>query len=272
MGKGDAERFCGWVREHLGMEPACWEEEGRAEARVDVYFGEMEEALAARERVGECGVEVGDDGLERMGEEEWTGFWKYHFHAMEVGRTLQTVPVWEDAPENGRIVLRIDPGLSFGTGGHFTTRFCLEALEEAVAELGARSMLDAGAGSGILAIAAVKLGVEEVSGFDCDPVAVERCGANAELNGLAKGRIRFQRQDVLEWKPDGMADVVCANILSSVLLEAAGMLWKATGKRLILSGIRESEGAEVARAFEALGARVVRREGDGEWCGLVLDK
>ena len=268
----DGDAFCGWMRSALGVEPVCWEAEGKKEARIDVYFGEMEEAVAARGRVGECGIRVRDGGLECLGEEDWTGFWKYHFHAMEVGRSLLTVPVWEEVPESGRTVLRIDPGLSFGTGGHFTTRFCLEALEKAVEELRPRSMLDAGAGSGILAIAAVKLGVEEVAGFDFDPAAVERCGANAELNGLERGRIRFWRQDVREWEPEGRADVVCANILSSVLLGAAGALWEATGRRLILSGIRESEGAEVAAGFERLGARLLRREGDGEWCGLVMER
>ncbi len=268
-----ADAFCGWVRSALGQEPACWEERGGGEARVDVYFEGAEEALSARGRLGECGVRGAQDGgLECVGEESWTGFWKYHFHAMPVGKTLQTMPVWEEAPDNGRTVLRIDPGLSFGTGGHFTTRFCLEALEEAVEELRPRSMLDAGAGSGILSIAAVKLGVGEVSGFDWDPVAVERCEANAELNGLAKGRIWFWQQDVRGWRPEGPVDVVCANILSSVLLEAAEALWAATGRRLILSGLRESEGGAVSAAFEALGARLRRREGDGEWCGLVMER
>lgn len=272
MDKKDADAFCGWVRASLGLEPACWEEEGDPEADVDVYFTSVEEAEAARGRVGEFGGRVHDGGLEPLGTEAWTGFWKYHFRSKAVGRTLQTVPVWEDAPANGRIVLRIDPGLSFGTGGHFTTRFCLEALEEAVAALRPRSMLDAGAGSGILAIAAVKLGVGKVAGFDFDPVAVERCGANAELNGVGEGRIRFWQQDVRDWKPAAVWDVVCANILSSVLVGAASALWNATGRRLVLSGIREIEGEEVAAAFVRLGARIARRDGDGEWCGLVLDR
>ena len=269
----EAEAFCDRVRSVSGLEPACWEEAGAREARIDVYCGTPEEAAALRGRLAGGGAEgVRDGGLECVGEDSWTGFWKYHFHAAPVGRTLQTVPVWEEVPENGRTALRIDPGLSFGTGGHFTTRFCLEALEEAVEELRPRSMLDAGAGSGILAIAAAKLGVGEVAGFDHDPAAVERCGANAALNGLAEGRIRFWRQDVREWRPEGAADVVCANILSSVLLDAADALWAATGRRLILSGLREGEGDAVAEAFAARGARLLRRDGDGEWCGLVMER
>lgn len=261
----EADGFCEWVRRELGAEPACWQEPGEAVARVDAYFESEAEARAAAARVEGSTVE-------RLGEESWTGFWKDHFWVTPIGRTLQTVPVWEEAPENGRISLRIDPRLSFGTGGHFTTRFCLEALEEAVAALRPASMLDAGAGSGILSIAAALLGVGEVEGFDYDPASVERCEANAALNGLSPGRIRFRRQDVREWHPGRRWDVVCANILSGILVECAGVLWGATGRRLVLSGIREVEGDEVAEAFEALGARTVRRGGDGEWCGLVLER
>ncbi len=258
-----ADDVCGWVRAELGEEPVCCLEPESPVARVDVYFESEAGARAAAARVEGSRVE-------RIGEERWTGFWKDQFHATPIGRTLQTVPAWEEAPENGRISIRIDPRLSFGTGGHFTTRFCLEALEEEVEELRPASVLDAGAGSGILSIAAALLGVGEVEGFDYDPASVERCEANAVLNGLAEGRIRFWRQDIREWRPAARSDVVCANILSGILVECAGALWSATGRRLIASGIREVEGDEVAAAFEALGARVMKRGGDGEWCGLVF--
>lgn len=269
---GAADGFCEWVRAELGAEPSCWQEDGVAAVRVDVFFGERGEAEAAAARVAESGFAVGEVGVERCGEESWTGFWKEQFHVTGIGRRLQAVPAWEEAPDNGRISLRIDPRLSFGTGGHFTTRFCLEALEEAVEELRPESMLDAGAGSGILSIAAALLGVREVEGFDYDPASVERCGANAALNGLAEGRIRFWRQDVREWSPGRRWDVVCANILSGILVECAGTLWKATGRRLVVSGIREVEAEEVAGAFAALGARELRRAGDGEWCGMVFGR
>ncbi len=191
----------------------------------------------------------------------------------DIGCRLRTVPVWETPPDRKRINIRIDPGLSFGTGGHFTTRFCLEELERACREIRPASMLDAGTGSGILAIAAAKLGVKRVEAFDNDPVCVERCRENAALNRLGKGRIRFYSADVL--KPEWMrrpADVVCANILTHILIEAAPLLWRATKKRLILTGIRELEGDAVAGAFVAGGAREILRDGDGEWCGIVLGR
>ncbi len=206
-------------------------------------------------------------------ERQWTTFWRHHFHVQDIGRSLRTVPVWEKAPDRKRINLWIDPGLSFGTGDHFTTRFCLEELENAWLRLQPRSMLDAGTGSGILAIAAARLGVPRVEAFDHDPVCVATGRKNARLNRLAKGRIRFYQGDVLQsgWarRP---ADVVCANILTPVLVQAAPALWAATNQRLILTGIREAEGDAVAAAFLAQGAREVLRDGDGEWCGIVCDR
>jgi ribosomal protein L11 methyltransferase len=190
---------------------------------------------------------------------------------LELGRNLRIVPEWEQAPNDGRINIIINPGLSFGTGGHFTTRFCLEALEEAAITLNPQTMIDAGTGSGILSIAAIRLGIPDVVAFDYDPVCIEQCNTNAERNGVG-GQIHFFQTDVLEpgWnsKP---ADLVCANILTSVLLEAAPLIKRATGKRMILSGIREVEADAVADTFIQLGCREVSRDGDGKWCGLVID-
>lgn len=206
-------------------------------------------------------------------ERQWTTFWRHHFKTQEIGRRLRTVPVWEAPPDRKRINLRIDPGLSFGTGGHFTTRFCLEALEQAWDQLRPRSALDAGTGSGILAIAAAKLGVPRVEAFDNDPGCLRMAAANAALNRLQKGRIHFYTADVLSagWcrRP---ADVVCANILTNILIQAAPALWQAAQKRLILTGIRDPEGDQVADVFLAGGAREVLRDSDGEWCGIVLDR
>ncbi|MCK4565333.1 MAG: 50S ribosomal protein L11 methyltransferase, partial [Verrucomicrobia bacterium] len=170
-----------------------------------------------------------------------------------------------------RINIVINPGLSFGTGGHFTTKFCLEALEEAVQTLNPKNMIDAGTGSGILSIAAIKLGIPNVEAFDYDPVCVEQCHKNAARNGV-EGKINFFQADVLEpgWYSEP-ADIICANILTSVLLEAAPLIKRATKKRMLLSGIREIEADAVADTFVQLGCRKVSRDGDGQWCGLVID-
>lgn len=259
----EADAFCDWVRRELGAEPACLLDPGEAIARVDAYFESEADARSAAARVEGSNVE-------RLGEESWTGFWKDHYHATPIGRTLLTVPAWEDPPAGDRIAIRIDPRLSFGTGSHFTTRFCLEALEDSIVELRPRSMVDAGAGSGILSIAAALLGVPDIEGFDLDPASVERCHANAELNGLPPDRIRFRQLDIHDWHPSAPFDIVCANILSGILADCAQTLWNATTHHLILSGIRLSEAEETIELFSSLGARLLRQDTDGEWSGLLF--
>ena len=272
LAKEDADSFCDWVRESWGVEPASLEQPYGDQAVVKMYFGTLADAEAHRRKLPR---KYAIFSVQTMvcREEQWTTFWRHHFHAQDIGRHLRTVPVWEKLPNRKRINLRIDPGLSFGTGGHFTTRFCLEELERACSDLKPRSMLDAGTGSGILAIAAAKLGVPTIDAFDFDPVCVKKCVENAALNRLEKGRIRFYFGDILKsgWlrRP---ADVVCANILTNILIEAAPALWRATKRRLVLTGIREFEGDSVADVFVTRGAREVLRDGDGEWCGIVLDR
>jgi ribosomal protein L11 methyltransferase len=272
VARGQADRLCEWVREQWGVEPVCIEPPHGDRSVVDIYFDTPAEAEARRRQLPK-GYGVASAEAMACHEQQWTTFWRHHFHITDIGRRLRTVPVWEKAPDRKRINLRVDPGLSFGTGGHFTTRFCLEELERTCATLQPRSMLDAGTGSGILAIAAAKLGVPRVEAFDHDPVCVAKCAENAALNRLDRRRIRFYSADVLKpgWcrRP---ADVVCANILTHVLIEAAPALWRATRRRLILTGIREVEGDSVADVFVAGGAREVLRDSDGEWCGIVLDR
>ena len=272
MAKKDTDSFCEWVRENWAVEPVSLEQPHGLQAVVKIYFDTPVQAEAHRRKLPRHFALSSAQAM-ACHEEQWTTFWRHHFHIQDIGRRLRTVPVWEKPPDRKRINLRIDPGLSFGTGGHFTTRFCLEELERACADLTPRSMLDVGTGSGILAIAAAKLGVPRIEAFDYDPVCVEKCRENAALNRLEKGRIRFYFGDVLK---DGWlkrpADVVCANILTNILIEAAPALWRATKKRIILTGIREFEGDSVASVFAAGGAREILRDGDGEWCGIVLDR
>jgi len=149
-------------------------------------------------------------------------------------------PEWEAqacrdaASASGRHPLVLNPGLSFGTGDHFTTRFCLEALEQA--DTSGR-FLDAGTGSGVLAIGARLLGFEEILAVDNDSQCLEQNRINAELNAVQG--IDFRTADLLQGLACGPFDTICANIISSVLIECSQELARATGSRLILSGIRE---------------------------------
>lgn len=266
----DAETVCEWIREALGKEPIEVSRPLAEEIQIEVYFDSLLEAQIARKALpADLNIRTAD--IREYKEQDWTTFWQHHFKVTELGRNLRIVPEWETAPDDGRVNIVINPGLSFGTGGHFTTRFCLEALEQAVLELKPQTLIDAGTGSGILSIAAVKLGIPDVIAFDNDPLCVDQCHANAARNG-ADGRIHFFQADVLEpsWcaKP---ADLVCANILTSVLLEAAPLIKRATTKRMLLSGIREIEADAVAETFIQLGCREISRDGDGQWCGLAID-
>ena len=264
------ELICEWVRDVLGKEPIEVSHPNSAEAQIEIYFDSLLEATIAKQALpDDLFIRVAE--AKEYKEQDWTTFWQHHFQTTELGHNLRIVPEWEEAPEDGKTNIIINPGLSFGTGGHFTTKFCLEALEEAVQKLNPQTMIDAGTGSGILSIAAIKLGIPDVIAFDFDPVCVDQCKLNAERNGL-EGKIHFFQADVLEsgWnsKP---ADIVCANILTSVLLEAAPLIKRAATKRILLSGIREIEADAVADTFIQLGCKEVSRDGDGQWCGIVID-
>ncbi len=208
---------------------------------------------------------------------DWKNSYKEHFRAWTFGR-LHWVPVWERGgfrlPE-GHAVLWLDPGLAFGTGNHETTRLCIERLvevESAGRPAASLSVVDAGCGSGILALSACLLGFGRVSGFDVDPEAIRVSLQNADLNGLA-GRVRFSTAGLPEGLAGAEADVVLANIQSDVLIRSAPALVSAVAPSgtLAMSGILSAELASVRSAFAsaapgwAQDARVL-----GEWSDLRL--
>ncbi len=266
----NVEVVCEWVRGVLQKEPVEVTQPFAEESLIEVYFDSLVEAEIARKALPP-NLPIQTAETKEYKAEDWTTFWQHHFQTMELGRTLRIVPEWEEAPADEKINIIINPGLSFGTGGHFTTQFCLEALEESFQTLEPQTMIDAGTGSGILSIAAIKLGIPQVDAFDFDPVCIDQCNINAARNDV-DGAIHFFQADVLEpgWYSEP-ADLVCANILTSVLLEAAPLIKRAAKKRILLSGIREIEADAVADTFVQLGCREISRDGDGQWCGLVID-
>ena len=206
---------------------------------------------------------------------DWRDSYKAHFHAWQFGR-LHWVPVWERETFSlppGDAVLWLDPGMAFGTGNHETTRLCVERLV-ALAKAGgtAGRVVDAGCGSGILALSAALLGYRQVSGFDNDPEAVRVSEENAALNGLA-GRVRFQIGDLVTGFGGGRADVVLANILANVLIQYARELTAAVapGGALILSGILAVEVEQVKAAFAAVVSQWPQESRVmGEWSDVLL--
>ncbi|HVW21100.1 MAG TPA: 50S ribosomal protein L11 methyltransferase [Opitutaceae bacterium] len=215
-----------------------------------------------------------------LADADWRESYRSHFRRWQFGR-LHWVPQWERgsfrAPA-GEAVLWLDPGLAFGTGNHETTRLCIERLVERAEELrrGGRALdrarvIDAGCGSGILALSAALLGFGTVSGFDLDPEAARVSGENAALNGL-EGRVRFSVSNLGEGLAGGAADVVLANIQSDVLAAHAGLLRGAVapGGVLILSGILAAELPAVESAFAPGPGWSARSCTLGEWAELTL--
>ena len=228
-------------------------------------------------------VPVGEVVSRVLADADWRDSYKAHFHAWQFGR-LHWVPVWELATfalPPGDAVLWLDPGLAFGTGNHETTRLCVERLVALAVKRdegkergtsGNGRVIDAGCGSGILALSAALLGFGDISGFDNDPEAVRVSEENALLNGLA-GRVKFFAADLVGGLAGASADIVLANIQADVLMRFARELVGAVapGGALVLSGILAPENAQVKAAFAAaapgwaIEARVM-----GEWSDVLL--
>ena len=205
-------------------------------------------------------------------EVDWAEAWKAYFPVLRVGRRLVIRPTWRrHRREPDDVVLALDPGMAFGTGLHPTTRLCLAALEGLADQgriEGAR-VLDVGCGSGILAIAALKLGASGALGVDTDPIAVESTLANARRNQLVR-RFRARIGSVPSGQPP--FDVVLANLIAGVLVPLAGALRDELrpGGALLASGIFVDREAEVATAFEAAGLLVRERFSEGDWVALAV--
>jgi len=201
--------------------------------------------------------------------EDWAESWKRHFRAMEFGRALLVKPSWiRRRPRSGQQVVILDPGLSFGTGQHPTTAFCLRQLVARRKPGVAQSFLDIGTGSGILAIAAAKLGYRPVDAFDFDPDAVRVAKANARLNGVS-GSTRISHRDLSCAPREHVQkyDIVCANLIHDVLLAERGRILArvCAGGVLVLAGILQTQFAGVAQAYRKIGFRLAATRREKEW-------
>lgn len=231
----------------------------------------VDDATAALGHLQAFGLRpIGELATRIVHEEDWAEAWKAYFPVIRVGRRLVIRPTWRrHRRQPDDVVIALDPGMAFGTGLHPTTRLCLAALETIAdrGELAGRRVLDVGSGSGILAIAAVRLGAATALGVDTDPIAVEATLANAARNRLAR-RIPARPGGLPSGEPP--FGVVVANLIAGVLVPLAPLLAAelAPDGLLVASGIFVDREAEVRAAFGAAGLRVTGRREDGEWVAL----
>jgi ribosomal protein L11 methyltransferase len=218
------------------------------------------------------GVVLPQPSISKVKSEDWSTSWKAHFKPLRVGRRLLVVPTWEEAhsrPDD--IVLRLDPGMAFGTGGHETTRLCLELLERIMDEMPVTlspAVLDLGTGSGILAMAAVHLGAGRVCAVDIDPLAIEVARENLAANGLAEA---VECGTTPLESLAGAFDVILANILAEELVRLAPHLAKrlTAGGLLVLSGILAEKEGLVRSGFASQPLEYCETLADGEWVALL---
>jgi len=201
----------------------------------------------------------------------WAENWKEHFKPRKLGDRLVVKPSWEPyAAAPGEVVLTIDPGQAFGTGTHETTRMCLQLLEEVYdAPPGPRRVLDIGTGTGILGIAAVRLGADYALGIDTDPKAAETAEENAKTNGVAE---RFASTFMPLSSIEGSYELVVANILAEILIDLKKEIVSrcAPGGFLILSGILAEKNGWVEEEFREEGMQPVKQKTDGQWAAVLL--
>jgi ribosomal protein L11 methyltransferase len=207
----------------------------------------------------------------------WMEAWKEHYRPIPIGKKLIIIPAWMDSPDETRIPIKIDPGMAFGTGTHPTTQLALGLMEDLITKNAPSSIIDVGCGSGILSIAALKLGVERALGVDIEAPSIKSARENADVNGIgdeftiAQGSVDEILAGDFEFKS---APLVVANMLAPILIRLTeaglGKLVSSDGV-LILSGILDEQEERVRAAVESHHLKIIERRQLGDWIAFVLE-
>ena len=253
---------------------SSWEDREGGANMVVLYAQDAESAAENlqmmarfREEWRELGADLDEPEYFELAKEDWSEVWKKYFHVIEVAPNLAIKPSWLEYKGSADCaVVEIDPGMSFGTGQHATTLFCLETLAAMAGREGIDRILDAGCGSGILAIAAAKLGWKNIDAFDNDPDAVKIAKENIDLNDTSDV-INVFEGDATKYDAAPKYDLACVNILGHILVANAERIisWVRPGGYIALAGILNSEFDALSGVFCSLGLEEQQRETLREW-------
>ncbi len=269
--------MCALFERVLGEPPCSWTDFETGTMLVTAYLGRKPLASASRElrnglkHIRACGLKLNSLKVfqAKLRRQNWTESWKRHFKPIEVGSSLLIKPSWSRRrPRKGQAMLVLDPGLSFGTGHHPTTGFCLSQLAAHSRPGQGRGCLDLGTGSGILALAAARLGYQSIDAIDIDPESIRVARANARRNHL-ESRVGFRQGDATRLARHGSRkySIICANLVSNLLLHLREKLLARlrTDGVLVLAGILKTEFPGLRRAYEAAGLRLLASRTENEW-------
>lgn len=236
-----------------------------AEKRKAAILSTFEEKFAEREDI------IYTIDFYEYDEEDYQNSWKKYLFPEKVSEKFVVKPTWREyTPEADELIIELDPGRAFGTGSHPTTSLCLKLMEENISE--GDSVIDVGTGSGILMIAADRLGASEIYGTDIDELAVESAKENLELNNISEDKAKVYKGDLISVVENKKFDVVVANILADVLLillHDISKVVKPNGK-IIFSGIIEDKCELLRREVESLGFTVKEIKADKEWRAMLI--
>lgn len=243
---------------------------------VKAYFAEdrdmMDELEQSIQRVEETFQKRCKIYVDEVKNEDWEESWKKYYHTFKVGEKLVIKPSWEEyLAKGGEVIIEIDPGMAFGTGIHASTRFCLNFIDEYIK--GGEKVIDAGCGSGILSIAAAKLGAKEILAMDIDPIAIRVARENIKLNNL-EHIVEIEEGDIIEALAGKSVDIVLANITADVVVmllpEVAKILKK--GGYIFGSGIVDSRWPGVEKKLMETGFEIEKLLQDTDWIGVIAKK
>ena len=232
----------------------------------------MDDLAYIRQRVAELELHA-EIELVGVNEEDWANSWKAYYKPIKIGEKIVICPAWERyTPDEGEIVIRMDPGMAFGTGTHETTRLVIRLLEKYTKA--GQLMLDVGTGTGILAICASRLGARFCRAYDIDPTAVRVARENIKDSGLEN--VTCDQSDLLKQVSleDGPYDLVCANIVADIIIRMTPDVGRYMKEDAVLlaSGIIAERCDDVVECFEKNGFKVVEKLTDNDWCGLAVKK